>query len=142
MKWNEETSKYFFKELEAAKKIEEAALNKIKLKNNVFLIDTCDDNKYDFATSDGAKYEVKHDRQSNKTNNFFIEYIQNNKLSGINTTEAHYYIIVCDGIFKLIRVSEIKNLLKNCVFKKVHICLTVPTSGFLIPCKLLNYEII
>jgi hypothetical protein len=37
------------------------------------------------------KYEVKSDRLSFKTNNLCIEFECNNKESGINTTESHYY---------------------------------------------------
>ncbi|NCP98481.1 hypothetical protein GW820_06385 [archaeon] len=39
-----------------------------------------------------TKYEVKCDRIANRTGNLCIEYICNNKGSGITTTEADYWV--------------------------------------------------
>ena len=38
--------------------------------------------QYDFKTSDGIKYEVKGDRLSSQTGNFYIEYMGYDRPSG------------------------------------------------------------
>ena len=39
-------------------------------------------------------YEIKTDIRAATTNNIFVEFIQNGKLSGISKTEADNYIII------------------------------------------------
>lgn len=62
---------------------------------------------------DVIKIEVKTDHKSKITNNFFIEFKQYGKASGIMTTEADFYIIN-DGIkYYLITVERLKMLIKT-----------------------------
>ena len=42
--------------------------------NYVKVLNYCNNNKYDFMTSDNLKYEVKTEPASRKTNNFLIEF--------------------------------------------------------------------
>ena len=72
-----------------------------------------DDYKYDFKTSDGLTYEVKADKSSLKYPNFFIEFLQNDKASGIETTQADYYIITNTKQYYLISVDDIKSIIKD-----------------------------
>ena len=86
--------------------------------NNVNILNTCNNNKYDFQTDDNLKYEVKADAMSLKTNNFFIEFYGYNKPSGIATTEANFYIITDTNIYYLIDVTKLKDITKKCkIFK-------------------------
>ena len=68
---------------------------------------------YDFRTSDGLTYEVKADKASQKYPNFFIEFLQNGKPSGIRTTEANYYIITDTEKHYLISVDAIKQIIQD-----------------------------
>ena len=47
-----------------------------------------------FCDDNNISYEIKTDIRAATTNNIFVEFIQNGKLSGIATTEADNYIIV------------------------------------------------
>jgi len=86
--------------------------------NNVNILNTCNNNKYDFQTDDNLKYEVKTDEMSIKTNNFFIEFGGYDKPSGIAITEAEFYIINDTSIYYLIDVCLLKQLVKKArIFK-------------------------
>jgi hypothetical protein len=51
-----------------------------------------DDNRYDLLLDNQIKVEVKADRLSHSTRNMAIEFECFDKPSGINTSEADYYI--------------------------------------------------
>ena len=110
-----------------------AGLNICKL-NNVNILNTCNNNKYDFQTDDNLKYEVKTDAMSLKTNNFFIEFFGYNKPSGIATTEANYYIINDTSIYYLIEINKLKEIAKKCKIFKTK---DGKTSGHLISREIL-----
>jgi hypothetical protein len=64
------------------------------------------------------KIEVKSDRQASITGNLAIEYECSNKLSGLNITEADYWIYFIvhkdrDEVYK-IPIEDLKDLCKNC----------------------------
>ena len=103
----------FLKLLNDNKIYEQIALEKVIKLNNVSLLKTCDNYKYDFKTSDNLKYEVKADHKCNITGNFFIEFNGYNKPSGISTTKANYYILTDTTIYYLIDVSILKHICKN-----------------------------
>jgi hypothetical protein len=72
--------------------------------------------KYDISLNINdniIKYEIKTDEKSLKTNNIFIEYKSFNKLSGISTTEADYYIINHTIDFYLIKTNDILKLIDD-----------------------------
>ena len=73
------------------------------------LLDPLNGNKYDF-TCNNLSFEVKYDRASTMYNNFFIEYIGYNKLSGISVTQANYYIITDAENYYLIETLKLKEL--------------------------------
>ena len=58
----------------------------------------------------GIKYEVKTDNRMNQTGNVFIEYECYNKLSGINTTRSHLYIITDRINYNMIPLKILKSL--------------------------------
>ena len=66
-------------------------------------------------------YEIKTDIRARTTNNIFIEFIQNSKLSGISTTEAEFYIIIIPYVklplFILIEVLELQFLISTMQYK-------------------------
>jgi len=68
---------------------------------------------FDFQTSDGMTYEVKADRMSVKTGNFFIEYEGYGKPSGISITKAKKHIITDEQYFYIIRTRKLKQLIKD-----------------------------
>ena len=103
----------FYKNLKKFQPYEEEAAKRIQILNNVKKINYCNNNKYDFLTSDNLKYEVKTEPTSLKTNNFFIEFEGYKKPSGISTTEADYYIINDTITYYLISVSKLKLLIKD-----------------------------
>ena len=75
---------------------EDKALQKI-LKyygSNINLKRTNDNFEFDFVLINGLKFEVKADIKASITKNIFIEYLQFNIASGIDKTEADFYIII------------------------------------------------
>jgi len=83
----------FFKDLNFGKKYEQLFG---RLTNCPFINSTAVDQwDIDLTHNDKhIKYEVKTDKQMYKTGNICIEFICNNKPSGIMITEAEYYIFV------------------------------------------------
>ena len=65
---------------------------------------------YDFKTSDGIKYEVKGDRRSVETKNFFIEYKGYDKKSGISIATADKWMLLYDNSFYVITQPDLFNL--------------------------------
>jgi len=59
------------------------------------------------------KLEVKTDFRSRDTGNFFIEYCQYGKPSGIAITDADYYIINDTVDYSLISVAKINRIIKR-----------------------------
>lgn len=109
----------FQKDLKQGKKYEKIALNYLEydtvehiegnFKEYDFII-TIQDEKY--------KIEVKSDRQASSTGNLAIEYECNNKLSGISTSLADFWIYFIvypdrDECYK-IPTNELKEIIKNC----------------------------
>ena len=91
-----------------------------KKHNRTFILEDENDNReYDFrivepSTRRRITVEVKADRKSRTTGNFFIEYkTGTNKPSGINTTKACNYIITDEIDYYLIRTEKIKKMLNN-----------------------------
>ena len=77
------------------------------------------DNRYDIKINN-VKYEVKTDVKAITSNNIFIEFIQNNKPSGITTSKAHFYIIVIPykiPLFIMIEKLELEFLIVSSQFK-------------------------
>ena len=70
---------------------------------------------YDAKLSNGEtdiKIEVKTDHRSRVTGNFFIEFSQYGKASGVATTEADYYVINDTVDYYLISVQDIGEILQ------------------------------
>jgi hypothetical protein len=85
-----------------------------KYKNNDNL--TCiynNDYKFDFKTNENKTYEIKADKMSLTTGNFFIEYWCNFKPSGICKTKADYYIITDTINYYMVPTSDIVNYINN-----------------------------
>ena len=85
---------------------------------------------YDIRTFSKKKgyrtYEIKVDRISWKTSNVAIEYMNNNKNSGINTTKADYYIYFClhqnldtYDVYK-IKTKKLKKIIENNKCKSIN----------------------
>ena len=125
----------FYKNLKKFQPFEEEAAKRIENLNKVKVLNYCNDNKYDFLTSDNLKYEVKTEPASLKTGNFFIEFEGYKKPSGISTTEADYYIINDTLTYYLISVSKLKLLVKN---KPIRTTKDKLTFGFLINTQIIK----
>ena len=135
--------KLFLKLKQENKKYETEASRRINEKYNVTTTKFNDTFAYDFITSNGLKYEVKADKASEKHGNFFIEFLQFNKPSGISITESDYYIITDTKNYYLILVDDIKAIIENQRNKK-HIVIKNftnsvggTTSGFVIKKELI-----
>ena len=91
-----ENMKLFHRMLEIGQAFELLAIEQIikYYKKKYNLLNTCNDNRYDFMLTNNKKYEVKADLMASKTGNLFIENIQFGKASGIDVTTADYYIII------------------------------------------------
>ena len=113
------------------KKYEVEAANRIKAKYNVDVKMWCNDNKFDFQTTDNIKYEVKTEPASLKTCNYFVEFHAYDVPSGISITKANYYIITNTIDYYLIDVNKLKELCEN---EKTQIKTTKDklTSGYLL----------
>jgi len=102
---------FFLKQLVKYKPFEEISSDKICIINKVSILNTNDDNKYDFQTTDEKKYEVKCDERALTTNNYFIEFIGYGKPSGISVSEADYYILTDTNIYYLIDIEILKKII-------------------------------
>ena len=71
---------------------------------------------------------------SNKTNNFFIEFVGYNKATGISISTADYYILSNTKEYFLIETTKLKDICKN---KKIVNTKDGSTTGFLV-----SYDII
>lgn len=114
---------------------------KILEKKNYQIISTCDNNKYDIKASRKNKlvtFEVKADLMSDKTGNYFIEFISFNKPSGIKTTEADFYVLYNNNKFHVVSVELINELINDKDYNRI-LCNKNKTSmGYIFDCKLVN----
>jgi hypothetical protein len=116
---------------------------------DVEIIEIRDDYKYDFKTNDNITYEVKYDRMTQITNNFFIEYktvyynngTTTNKLTGISTSKADKYILINTPdtnsiIFYIMDTNELKKSIEQYNYT-VKCCNTydnnITSMGYIIP---------
>ncbi len=126
--------KNFYRDLEQANKMEWLILNKLlekKVKPYIMNDNTVKTN-YDFIYGN-TKYEVKFDKRSLTTCNFFIECFFNNKKSGIYTSEAKYYIITNGNQHYKIKVKYLKNEMIK--YRYIEFKIANKMSGYLIPIK-------
>ena len=107
--------------LELGKHFEELAIERlINFYNfNEPIIKRNDDKRYDVKIVNNGKrhtYEIKTDIRAIETNNIYIEYMSNNCLSGISSTEARNYVIIIPydvekPLILLIKVKVLKELI-------------------------------
>lgn len=105
----------FKRDLKFGNIYEKKAFEKLKNYNNDINL-TCiynNDYKYDFKTNNNDTYEVKADKRSQETGNIFIEYLCKGRDSGINKTEATYYIITDTENYYKIKTDDLKEYIKN-----------------------------
>ncbi len=112
------------------KKYEVEAANRIKAKYNVDVQMWCNDNKFDFQTTDTIKYEVKTEPASLQTFNCFIEYFAYGMPSGISISEANYYIITDTLNYYLIDINKLKTLCQK--YNNIKKTRDNLTSGYLL----------
>ena len=113
---------------------ENIAADKICVKNHVTILNTCNDYRYDFKTDDNITYEIKSDKMSNITNNYFIEFLgRNEKPSGISITQEDYYINTNTIDYYLIKTTKLKKL---CANQQVNTLRDKSSSGFILSCLL------
>ena len=126
----------FYDNLKRFQPYEVVASQLICNRNNVTVEHYCDDNRYDFLTSDGITYEVKTEPACLKTGNYFVEIFAYQKPSGISVTQAQYYIFSDMTNYYQIAVDKLKTLVKHHgILKKTRDGLT---SGHLVSCTLIN----
>jgi hypothetical protein len=97
-------------------------------KNEFTVIERRNDSKYDVRLSNNDTFEVKADILASKTGNIFIETVQFKKPSGIEITEAAYYIIIfisCNMFkqfetFNIISVERLKEMIQNKMFNSFY----------------------
>lgn len=93
--------------------------------------------KFDFQKEDGLKYEIKFDDASKLTNNCFIEFTDmKGRDSGLNITEANFYIIICGKDEEFLKIeSDVLKIL----CEKAHIRHAKDSSrGYIIPIRILK----
>ena len=112
------TNYYFFlKKLKEYEPYEIEASKRIENFNNVSTIFRCNTNEYDFKTSDDKTYEVKTDKMSLSTNNFYIEFEGYGKPSGIKTTISDYYIFSDTINYYCIPTIVLKQIIQTCNYR-------------------------
>ena len=127
----------YFKEM---LKIGQEAEDKAILKINKPVIKRQDETNYkimhhDIETDDNIKYEVKLDRQSTRTKNIFIEFLDGRGYkSGIDISDANYYIIVSSDIYYQIDIIVLRELIKKCNIATVR----DGTKGYLLKVSILQ----
>lgn len=83
------------------------------------------DYKYDFklvepTTNKCISFEVKADKASMRTGNFFIEYATGSQRpSGLSITEAQYYIITDEIEYYLISTKKLRRIIDSKCFSSV-----------------------
>ena len=125
----------YLKQKRASEIYETLAGERVCCRNNVKIIEICENADYDFKTDDNITYEVKADSMSLKTNNFFIEYLGYGKPSGIDITKANYYILTDTEKYYLIETDKLKLLVENCSTRKTA---DGSTYGYLISRKIIS----
>ena len=109
--------------------------DKICARNHVTILNTCNNYKYDFQTADYQIFEVKTDKASLITSNFYVEFLgRKEKQSGISITESDFYIITDTIYYYLIKTTLLKTLCKNMSIRTLK---DKSASGFIIPCKVI-----
>lgn len=68
--------------------------------------------EYDLVC-DPITFEVKHDKLSTSTGNFFFEYECNGKKSGIACTDAYYFILVKKDWAYMVKTDILKAFLRQ-----------------------------
>jgi len=113
----------FLRDLKEGQEYEKYASKKIKKLFNVKIKEFNNDYRYDFIDTNEIKYEVKYDRRSNETGNFFIEYVSKDKPSGIGNTESDNYIFMVnkkEGY--MVSTTDLKQLIEDKKYKKNIMC--------------------
>ena len=114
----------------------------IKKVMNVEIKEVCNNADYDFKDSNNITYEVKADRLSIKTDNFFMEYGQKTpvdiklKPSGISKSKADYHMLMYGESFYKIKTEDIRYLIVLNDYRKTHYIHTDKTEerqGVLLP---------
>lgn len=138
-------NEYFKQQLRRGQEIEEEAIKLIENKFNVKCIKRQDETNYktvlyDFKTDDNIKYEVKADFRSEKTGNFYIEFVGYGKLSGINITKADKHILKSGYKYYIITTEILKTLIRTDTKNKFPTRYTRDrtTGGFLIPIDIIK----
>tara|TARA_R100000734_G_C3307964_1_gene98573 strand:- start:344 stop:718 length:375 start_codon:yes stop_codon:yes gene_type:complete len=94
-----------------------------------------------FKLLTNKKIEVKTDYKALETGNIFIEYYSRNKLSGIATTEAEFWVFVLSNeLLIFIETNKLKKLCKLPNLKKVLGGDNNTSKGVLLPLKLITQQ--
>lgn len=117
----------FHELLKKGQHYEDTAITYIVKLNNVKLFDRCNSYLYDFMTiginNNKISYEVKADIRCEQTNNVYIEYLQNDKASGISVSCSDNYIIINNKFILIIETATIKMLIsQNKFIRNVKMC--------------------
>lgn len=85
---------------------------------------------YDFKLDNNETYEVKYDRMNNKTKNYYIEFLQNKKPSGIQTTKADFHILTNGRTYYKIKTDVIRELIRDEKYKMIRTMAKEYTTGY------------
>lgn len=110
------TYKHFLEDLEKNKQYEIQAAKLVKETfhtETALNTDSATYKYWDFVDSVGTTYEVKADKRSLTTPNFYIEYESFNSPSGISITKADYYVITNTLLYFLIPTEQIRILIET-----------------------------
>ena len=105
--------------------MEQIAQQIIKNAMNVDIIQTCKNSDYDFTDSNNITYEIKADRKSHITNNFFITYgqktIANTEFQPacISKSKSDYHMLLCGDSFYKVKTDIIRFLIFTNDYRKV-----------------------
>jgi len=82
-----------------------------------------DDNRYDLAVllSNGVrfKFEIKDDMTASRTGNVGVEFECRGKPSGINVTEADYWVFRLDGLFYSVKTEDLRRLIERKAYWRI-----------------------
>ena len=105
--------------------MEQIAQQIIKNAMNVDIIQTCKNSDYDFTDSNNITYEIKADRKSHITNNFFITYgqktIANTEFQPacISKSKSDYHMLLYGDSFYKVKTDIIRFLAFSNDYRKV-----------------------
>lgn len=113
----------FESDLKRAQIVERRLGELLRAREHVKQVEFNDDRRFDLRVTkhDGSSYtiEVKHDMVSNRSGNVGVEFKCRGKPSGIDTSEADYWVFLLDNTFHIIATKRLRAFIEDVRFTAI-----------------------